>query len=197
MIPSKPAKHRGFLRQQPTWLAPIAVVTWMKTPVVTVRAGARAGEAVALMRCRKIRHLPVVDGHGRLVGIVTDRDLRQVIFDPAILDREADLGATLESLTVAEIMTWGVVAVRPDTDLREAARLMHEQKIGALPVVDGGRVVGILTESDVLRALEDVLRTHVTTVRPLRDRPPAAEDYEYGFAPPAKRDSWPESGASQ
>lgn len=171
------------MRPTPRWLAPIAVRTWMKSAVVTVRPDAPVGDAAALMRRKKIRHLPVVAGGGGLVGIVTDRDLRQVIFDPAILEG-ADPGGALETLTVREIMTWGVVTVRPGTDIREAAFLMHERKIGALPVVVGGRVVGILSERDVLRALEEVLRSHVTTVRPLVERA-AGEDYEYGFAPPA------------
>jgi acetoin utilization protein AcuB len=85
----------------------------------------------------------VLDARGRLVGIVTDRDLRQVIFDP---DIHAQLGAipkALNILAVREVMTWGVVSVRPDSDLREAARVMHTHKIGALPVVNHGRVVGI------------------------------------------------------
>ena len=184
--------RRAVTRPAPTWPAPIAVATWMESPVVTVRPDARVEDAAALMRRRRIRHLPVVDAGGRLVGIVTDRDLRQVLFDPAILDRP-DLARTLQSLTVREVMTWGVVTVRPDTDVREAARLMHERKIGALPVVDGGRVVGILTEGEVLRVLQALLRQHVTTVRPLAEAPPARQDYEYGFAPPASGDE--ESGA--
>jgi len=58
---------------------------------------------------------------------------------------------------VRDVMTWGVVTVSPETDIRQAAGLMREQKIGALPVVQGERVMGILTETDVLRAFQDVL----------------------------------------
>jgi acetoin utilization protein AcuB len=109
------------------------------------------------MRTRKLRHLPVVDRGGRLVGIVTDRDLRQVIFDPAVQERLGGRTEGLNRLQVREIMTWGIITTRPESHIREAARLMHERKIGALPVVEGGKVVGILTESDVVKAFVDVL----------------------------------------
>jgi acetoin utilization protein AcuB len=154
----------------------------MKAPVVTVRPEVRVGDAAALMRQERIRHLPVVEDGGGLVGIVTDRDLRQVLFDPAILGGAAPPGAP-EELRVREIMTWGVITVRPGSDVREAAYLMRERKIGALPVVDGGRLVGILTEDDVLRAVQEFLRGRVTTVRPMGDAPRVGGEYEYGFAP--------------
>jgi acetoin utilization protein AcuB len=60
-------------------------------------------------------------------------------------------------LAVREVMTWGVVTVGPDTDIRQAARIMHEQRIGALPVVENGTVVGILSETDVVRTFVEVL----------------------------------------
>jgi acetoin utilization protein AcuB len=110
-----------------------------------------------MMRKRKIRHLPVVDREGHLVGIVTDRNLRQVVFDPAIQERLGDLAALLNTLTVRDVMTWGVITVQPAAQILEAARIMRERKVGALPVVDGERVVGMLTETDVLRAFQDVL----------------------------------------
>ena len=68
----------------PAWIASVPVRRWMKQPVVTIGAGASVREAVALMRERGIRHLPVLDADERLIGIVTDRDLRQVMFDVAI-----------------------------------------------------------------------------------------------------------------
>jgi len=123
----------------------------------TIHSDALARGAVDMMKKRKIRHLPVVDREGHLVGIVTDRDLRQVVFDPAIQERLGILAETLGALTVRDVMTWGVVTVSPETDIRQAAGLMREQKIGALPVVQGERVMGILTETDVLRAFQDVL----------------------------------------
>lgn len=136
---------------------PILVGDRMTQPVVTIARTATVETAWKTMKARKIRHLPVVDADGRLVGIVTDRDLRQVVFDPALHERLADLADTLGRLTVDRVMTSAAISVRPGTEIREAARLMHERKIGALPVVEGDRVVGILTETDVLRTFVEVL----------------------------------------
>jgi acetoin utilization protein AcuB len=156
----------------------------MKRGPVVVRADAPIAVAVDLLRAGKIRHLPVVDGAGRLVGIVTDRDLRQLVFDPWIQEALGDATLTLSALTVREVMTWGVVSVRQDTDLRAAARLMRERKIGALPVLEDGVVVGILSETDVLAALEKMLGDRLTTVRPLGAAAAGGEAYDYGFPVP-------------
>lgn len=137
--------------------AGIRVKDCMSRSAATIHSDALVRGAVEMMKKRRIRHLPVVDREGHLVGIVTDRDLRQVVFDPAVQERLGNLREALGTLTVRDVMTWGVVTVQPETDIRQAARLMREQKIGALPVVDGDRVAGILTESDVLRAFQDVL----------------------------------------
>lgn len=154
------------------WLEPLPVRDFMHAPVATVTPETPAREAARLLRARQIRHLPVVDRNGHLVGIVTDRDLRQVVFHPAVQARLSSTGEALGDLPVRDLMTWGVVTVAPWADLREAARLMHERKIGALPVVDDGRLVGILTETDVLRAFEGALRRLIRRVQPLRDVPP-------------------------
>lgn len=137
--------------------AGITVADYMTRSPATIHSDALVRGVVDMMQKRKIRHLPVVDREGHLVGIVTDRNLRQVIFDPAIQDRLGDLAGALNTLTVRDVMTWGVITVRPEAQIREAARVMRERKVGALPVVDGERVVGMLTETDVLRAFQDVL----------------------------------------
>jgi acetoin utilization protein AcuB len=133
----------------------------MSQGVATIHSDALVRGATEMMRTRRLRHLPVVDREGRLVGIVTDRDLRQVIFDPSIRSQAGVAADILGRLTVRDVMTWGVITARPDTALAEAARRMHEQKIGALPVVEGERVVGIITESDILKAFLDVLAEDV------------------------------------
>jgi acetoin utilization protein AcuB len=165
----------------------------MRSPVVSIGPETTVREAVDLMRARALRHLPVVDPGGRLVGIVTDRDLRQAVFAPVVQERLGG-GDAVGDIPVREVMTWAVVTVRPATDLREAARLMHEQKIGALPVVEGDRLIGILTESDLLAAFEEALRAHVTTVLPLRDEVPA-EAYDYGFPEPGRGEPGQETGS--
>lgn len=175
-------RRSAVVDRRPTWLEPLPVREWMRRPVLTVRSDALVGDVAKLMRTRQVRHVPVTDARERLVGIVTDRDLRQVIFDPAMQERLRGRATALERLAVGQVMTWGVLTVRPTTDLREAARLMHERKIGALPVVDGERVVGILTESDVIHALEQALRRRVVRPRPLHAEPGGR--YEYGFPIP-------------
>jgi CBS domain-containing protein len=171
------------------WLEPMPVRDWMRPDPVVVRADAPIAVATDLLRTRKIRHLPVVDAGGRLVGIVTDRDLRQVVFDPWIGEVLGENTLTLAALTVREVMTWGVVSVRADTELRAAARLMRERKIGALPVVDGGLVVGILTETDVLAAIDTLLGARLATMRPLAAPPGDAEPYDYGLPIPEAGDA--------
>lgn len=169
-----------------SWPKPVPVKNWMGRPAVTITADAACREAIDLMKARTIRHLPVVD-QGRLVGIVTDRDLRHVLLDPAIQDRLGQAVEILESRTVRDVMTWAVISVGPQTGLRQAARLMYEQKIGALPVVHAGRVVGVLTERDVLRAFAALTPEGVTRVTPL-EVGEGNEGYEYGFPRPEVRD---------
>jgi acetoin utilization protein AcuB len=149
------------------WPEAIRVGDRMTRSVVTIHSDALVSGAIELMRRRRIRHLPVVDRGGQLVGIVTDRDLRQVVFDPAVQTRLRQATDALRGLTVREVMTWGAVTVTPSTRIEDAARLMHERKVGALPVFDGGRVVGMLTERDVLRTFREVLRESVVA-RPFR-----------------------------
>jgi CBS domain-containing protein len=85
-------------------------------------------------------------------------------------------------------MTWGVVSVRPHTDLRAAARLMRERRLGALPVTEDGAVVGMLSELDVLAAFETLLGRRLTTIRPLDASAAGGEPYDYGFLIPAGAD---------
>jgi len=129
----------------------------MSRRVTTVRPEARLSEAAQLMRTGKIRHLPVVDRAGRLVGMVTDRDLRQALFAPAVQAETEDVRSILETLSVGDIMTRGVVSVRAATSIQDAARLMHERKLGALPVVERERLIGLLIETDVLGAFQELL----------------------------------------
>jgi CBS domain-containing protein len=75
------------------------------------------------MQTRKIRHLAVLEGR-RLAGIVSDRDLRQVILEPAMQEQLGNMSRALNILTVRDVMTWGVVSVRPDTDVRRAAQML-------------------------------------------------------------------------
>ncbi len=103
---------------------------FMTTNVVTVLPMTTVEESYGCMKEYRIRHLPVVDRHGDLVGIVSDRDVRQ-----ALATSSSDNQASSE-VTVGEIMTEKLFTVTPDTDIAEAASLIYFQKIGGLPVVD-------------------------------------------------------------
>ena len=129
----------------------------MTRPAVIFREEMTVGAAVKAMRTRKIRHAPVVGAKGALAGIVTDRDLRQAVLEPALAEEMQTLSQALGTRTVKDVMTWGPITVKPETEIREAARLMHSNKIGALPVIQHGRVAGIVTGSDVLKALIQIL----------------------------------------
>jgi CBS domain-containing protein len=109
----------------------------------------------------RIRHLPVVDADGCLVGIVTDRDIRHHLFAPEIFREigSVTVERLLASVKVAQVMSRPVVTVAPDDALEAATRMMLEDKVGSLPVVDRGRVVGIITETDLLRRIIGADRT--------------------------------------
>lgn len=129
------------------------VADLMTAPLVTIGHDATVADAWSIIRSRQVRHLPVLDSDRRLIGMVTDHDLRLVILGRCLEEEPDRLARALGGLRVNEIMTWAVITVRPDADIREAARIMRDHKLGALPVADGGRVVGILAATDVIRAV--------------------------------------------
>ncbi len=116
----------------------LLVAHWMTSHPITITREERLPHAVELMQQHRFRSLPVVD-NGKLVGIVTDRDIR------TNLNR-------LEAIEVGKVMTTKVIAVNPHTSIWDAARLLSERKIGAAPVVDDGVLVGIISTTDLLRA---------------------------------------------
>ena len=120
-------------------------------PPITIAPDTPVLEARRVMQTRAIRHLLVVE-HDRLVGIVTDRDIRLNMPSPATTLSVWEVNYLLARLTVREVMTTTVIVVEPDRSARDAATLLVTEKIGALPVVDGERLVGIVTETDFLRA---------------------------------------------
>jgi CBS domain-containing protein len=120
--------------------------------VITVRPETAVLEARDLMARERIRHLLVTDAGGALVGIVTDRDIRLNLPSQATSLSVWEINYLLLNLTVERVMTRSVVTVGPDRPARDAARLMLDRKIGALPVLDDGHLVGIITETDIVRA---------------------------------------------
>ena len=132
------------------------VSDWMVADPVTVTPSTKLFEAQKLMRDGGFRRLPVVSS-GRLVGIVTDRDLREAAPSKATSLSVFELNYLLSRLTVKEVMKTSVLTISPDDPIERAALLMNEHKISGLPVVDGGMVVGILTITDLLQAFVSLL----------------------------------------
>jgi CBS domain-containing protein len=128
-----------------------SIAQWMTSPAIVVDARTTLPAARQLLKERRIRRAPVVDADGRLVGIVSEGDINRVSDSRATDVREYNLYYRAADLPVSEIMTREVVTVAPDLPVREVARLLLEHRIGGIPVVDGDRVVGMITESDLFR----------------------------------------------
>ncbi len=119
---------------------------------VTIHEDVSHAEALRLLRERKIRRLPVVDKSGRLLGIVAEKDLLYAAPSPATTLSIYELHYALARLKVKQIMTRDVISTTPDAAVEDAARVMAEHKIGGLPVLEDGRLVGIITETDIFKA---------------------------------------------
>lgn len=111
-----------------------------------------------LMAENAIRHLPVIDSTGELLGLVSHRDLVKVAYTTADFLPISDLNQLLSRTKVKEVMTREIETVDPDTTVEEAGTLMMENKFGCIPVCDGTHLVGILTESDFVRYVVSVER---------------------------------------
>jgi len=123
----------------------------MSKDVATIERNEKLMVADDVMRLGRIRHLPVVDSDGALAGIVSQRDLFHSGLIKALGYGTHAQRQALDMLVIKEAMKSEVVTTTPETKLGEAARLMLEKKIGCLVVVEGAKIVGILTESDFVR----------------------------------------------
>lgn len=133
------------------------VAAWMRRNVVTVGPERSLHHAEVLMRGHATRHLPVVRS-GRLVGILTEGDLQAARPSPATTLLAQEVSYRLWTIPVREAMTRDVVTVSPATPLAQAARVMRDRNIGALPVLKDGELVGILTDAELMELLESLLR---------------------------------------
>jgi acetoin utilization protein AcuB len=150
------------------------VSKWMSPKVLTLQPSDSISSAIHLMKEKRIRRIPIVNGSGKLVGIVSDRDLKDVSPSRATTLDIWELHAVLDKLKIGDIMTKKPFTVTPDTPIERAAQIMLEKRVEGLPVVDAkGALVGILTEGDVFKALVDITgagkkRTRVNLVIPDR-----------------------------
>jgi acetoin utilization protein AcuB len=138
--------YKGFMREK------------IQRNPVTIGQEASFYEARNLIHEKGVRHLPVVDKSNTLVGIVTDRDIREAAPSDATLLSVQELNYLLGKLKVSSFMTPKdkLVIITPDTLIEEAVQLLHDHKIGCLPVVEQGKLYGIFTETDALDHLVDI-----------------------------------------
>jgi acetoin utilization protein AcuB len=130
----------------------VQVKDLMKTDLVTTGPNEPIKDALEKMVKGKIRRMPVIDGD-RLVGIITDRDVRQALNSPFIFHERSYDEYLLREIKVENSMTQDPITIRPDANIIEAAEQMEMKKIGGLPVVDKGALVGIITLSDLMKFL--------------------------------------------
>lgn len=121
----------------------------MRTKIVTISAGERLSTVEDIMTLGRVRHMPVVRG-GRLVGVVSQRDLLRASLSELTSFRSEERRAFLHAIEISQVMSTPPITIDPDASLQKAALLMAEQKIGCLPVVEADRLIGLLTETDVL-----------------------------------------------
>ena len=135
--------------------SPLKVRDVMTPNPVTISPAETLMDARQLMRMRKIRRIPVVSG-GVLVGLLAEGDLKRA--EPSTLSStEEEFAAVMEGTQVNRIMIENLITASPDMPLLDAARTLHSNKYGALPVLEDGKLVGILTDNDLLGALVKVL----------------------------------------
>ena len=143
---------------------------WMTKDPVVVAPDTPVLEAIRLLKEKGFRRLPVMEG-GRLVGLVTDKDLKDAMPSKATTLSVWEMNYLLAKLTVREVMARPVVTVEADAPLEKAALLMEERKIGGLPVMEGERLVGVMTVTEGLRAFVEVLGLKLGGLRMAVDSP--------------------------
>ena len=125
----------------------------MSRPVRTLERNDMLSLADSVMRDERIRHLPVLDSAGRLVGLLSQRDLFLNALVRALGHGTMARDRSFRSIVVKEVMTEDVVTTTPETPITAAAQIMVDRKIGCLPVVEANALVGILSESDIVSAV--------------------------------------------
>jgi acetoin utilization protein AcuB len=113
---------------------------------ITIKKSASISEAIEIMKVNSIRHLPVVSRGNKLRGMVTLADLKQGLIPSMVAD-----------VSLIDLMIKDPIVVDPDDDIEVAARMIYDYKIGGMPVVKNGKLVGIITETDILRAFIDMM----------------------------------------
>lgn len=137
----------------------------MSSPVISVEPDMPIMEALNLMRAKSIRRMPVVDKRGKLIGIVSDKDLLNASPSAATSLSVWEINYLVGKIKVENVMTRSVLTVNSQTPIEEAARIMVDNKIGGLPVMDGDQIIGVITESDLFKILLELMGARETAVR--------------------------------
>jgi acetoin utilization protein AcuB len=137
----------------------------MSKPVVTIPPDMPIAEALNRMKVEKVRRFPVVNKEGKLMGIVSDKDLLNASPSPVTTLSIWEMNYLLNKITVSEVMIKNVMTVTEDTPIEQAARMMADNKIGGLPVMRDGGVVGIITETDLFKMFLEIMGAREMGIR--------------------------------
>jgi acetoin utilization protein AcuB len=144
----------------------------MTSPAITIGPDVGVQDALAMMRRDKVRRYPVVDRHGNLIGIISEKDLLNASPSEATTLSVWEINYLLSKLTIEKVMTKDVITITRDTPIEEAARIMADNKVGGLPVVDsqktgagGNKVVGIVTETNLFRIFLELFGARAKGIR--------------------------------
>ena len=153
---------------------------WMTTDVITIDEDSSMMKASLIMKEKKIRCLPVVNNKGDLVGIVSDRDLKDAAPSKATTLDVYELNYLLSSIKIKDLMTTNLAYVRPDETVEFAAILMLENKISSLPVInDKGALIGIVTQTDIFKVLINIAGVYTGGIQfafSLEERPGSIQE---------------------
>ncbi|MGD8896301.1 MAG: CBS domain-containing protein [Acidobacteriota bacterium] len=131
---------------------------FMTTEPVTLHDDDRLREAVEMVMVRRIRHIPILDAQQRLVGIVTDRDIKRTLPSPLVSSAREEYEALLETTAISRVMSPDPMTVDADSDVADAVELLVQNRIGGLPVMENDTLVGVFTERDALRGYVELLQ---------------------------------------
>ncbi len=137
---------------------------FMTSEVFTVTPDDNIADTIALMREKKVNRLPVIE-NGQVVGIVTAGDLREVSPSPASTLSIFEINYLVAKTSIREIANKKVISCRTDSNIEDAAILMREHHIGGLPVVDDGKLMGIITETDIFDAFLEIMGFRIPSQR--------------------------------
>lgn len=154
------------------------VKDWMTTYVHSVSPQEPIGDAIQLMKEKGVRHLPVLD-KGVVVGLLSDTDIKSYVPSKGTSLDVYELNYLLAKTTVAQVMAKPVVTVSSETPVEEAAMILFDQRLGCLPVLEGSRLVGIISDRDIFRVLVEITGARRGGARvsvALEDKPGSIKD---------------------